>query len=83
MRVEEEVVIQEEWFHERLSHLLIQFIGLQSLLKADLICIPLPLEEKRFHTGPSFCAFCNISSYLDISNKPFHGCVVMWCPIIR
>lgn len=30
MCVEGEVVIHEEWFHKNLSHLLIQFIGLQS-----------------------------------------------------
>lgn len=35
--VKGEAVIREEWFHENLSESSARFIGLRSLLKADLI----------------------------------------------
>lgn len=82
MCVKGEAVIREEWFHENLSESSARFIGLRSLLKADLIRVPLPLKEKCFRTGPSFCASCNISSHFDVATKPFYDCVVMGCPLI-
>lgn len=68
---------------ESLSHLHIIFFSLRNLLEADLVWMSLPLEETCFHSVPSFCAFCEISSHLDMPNIPFHSHVIMWCPTIR
>ena len=44
----------------------------KNLLKTGLVCMSLPVGEKCFHTGPLFCAFCDLML--------FHGHVIMRFP---